>query len=54
VVIKITNPAHIGFANGVEYKKVLEELANNYGINTNNSTSFNHQSNGIINELHLG
>jgi hypothetical protein len=32
---------------------VFEELVNNYGIKKNNSTSFNPQSNGIIERVHL-
>jgi hypothetical protein len=38
---------YIEFYNGGEYKNVLEELVNNYGINKNNSTPLNPQSNGI-------
>jgi hypothetical protein len=46
-------PEYIGFDNGGEYKNVFEELVNNYGIKKNNSTSFNPQSNGIKERVHL-
>jgi hypothetical protein len=46
-------PEYIGFDNGGKYKKMFEELVNNYGIKKNNSTPFNPQSNGIIGRVHL-
>jgi hypothetical protein len=46
-------PEYIGFDNGGEYKNVLLELVNNYGIKKNNSIPFNPQSNGIIERVHL-
>jgi hypothetical protein len=46
-------PEYTGFDNGGEYKNVFEELVNNYGIKKKNSTPFNHQSNGIIERVHL-
>jgi hypothetical protein len=46
-------PEYIGFDNGGEYKKLFEESVNNYGIRRKNSTSFNPQSNGIIERVHL-
>jgi hypothetical protein len=46
-------PEYIEFDNGGESKNVFEELVNNYGIKKKNSTSFNPQSNGIIERVHL-
>jgi hypothetical protein len=46
-------PDYIGFDNRGEYKKIFEELVNNYDIKKNNSTPFNTQSNGIIEIVHL-
>jgi hypothetical protein len=46
-------PEYIGFDNGGEYKNVLEELVNNYGIKKKNSTPFNPQYNGIIERVRL-
>jgi hypothetical protein len=46
-------PEYIGFDNGGELKNVFEELVNNYGIKKKNSTTFNPQSNGIIERVHL-
>jgi hypothetical protein len=41
-------PEYIGFDNGGEYKHVLEELVNSYGIKKKNSTPSNPQYNGIF------
>jgi hypothetical protein len=46
-------PEYIGFDNWGEYKKVFEEIVNNYGIKKKNSKPFNPQSNGIIERVHL-
>jgi ABC-type proline/glycine betaine transport system substrate-binding protein len=46
-------PKYIGFDNGGEYKKIFEELVNSYGIKKKDSTSFNPQSNGIVERVHL-
>jgi hypothetical protein len=46
-------PEYIGFDNGEEYKKIFEELVDNYGIKKKNSTRFNPQSNGIVESVLL-
>jgi hypothetical protein len=48
IITRYPRPEYIGFDNGGEYKNVFGELVNNYGINKNNSTPLNPQSNGII------
>jgi hypothetical protein len=48
-----TQDLYIGFDNGGELNKMFGELINNCGINKNNSTPFNPQSDGIIERVHL-
>lgn len=45
-------PQYIGFDNGNEYKKVFRTMCNNYGIKPKTSTTYNTQSNGIIEHIH--
>ena len=45
-------PQYIGFDNGNEYKKVFKQMCINYGIKGKNSTTYNPQSNGIIERVH--
>lgn len=42
----------IGFDNGNEYRGVFAEMCNNYGIKKKISTTYNPQSNGIIERVH--
>jgi hypothetical protein len=44
---------YIGFDNEEEYKQLFKKLVNNCGINKNNSTPFNPQSNGIVEKVNL-
>ena len=46
-------PQFIGFDNGSEYKGVFKELCTNYGIQPKLSLSYNPQSNGIVERVHL-
>jgi transposase InsO family protein len=46
-------PEYIGFDNGKEYKKMFKQLINNYGIKPKPITTYNPQSNGIIERVHL-
>ena len=46
-------PAEIGFDNGTEYKGVFKELCANYGMKPKLSTTYNPQSNGIVERVHL-
>ena len=45
-------PQYIGFDNGKEYKKVFKEMVRNYGMTGKPSTTYNPQSNGIIERVH--
>ena len=45
-------PQFIGFDNGNEYKNVFREMCTNYGIKPKPSTTYNPQSNGIIERVH--
>ncbi len=45
-------PQYIGFDNGNENKAVFTELCANMGIKTKPSTTYNPQSNGIIERVH--
>ena len=46
-------PQFIGFDNGSEYKNLFRELCANYGLKPKPSTTYNPQSNGIIERVHL-
>ena len=45
-------PQFIGFDNGNEYKNVFREMCLNYGVKPKPSTTYNPQSNGIIERVH--
>jgi len=45
-------PQYIGYDNGGEFKDVFGHMCTNYGIKGKPSTSFNPQSNGIIERVH--
>jgi hypothetical protein len=45
-------PQYIGYDNGSEFKAQFKEMCNNYGIREKPSTSYNPQSNGIIERVH--
>ena len=45
-------PQYIGFNNGKEYKKTFKEMTFNYGLTPKPSTTYNPQSNGIIERVH--
>jgi transposase InsO family protein len=45
-------PQYIGFDQGNEYKSVFAEMCDNYGITKKISTTYNPQSNGIIERVH--
>ena len=45
-------PQYIGYDNGSEFKAQFKEMCNNYGIKEKPSTSYNPQSNGIIERVH--
>ena len=45
-------PQYMGFDNGSEFKKVFTEMCQNYGIKKKPSTTYNPQSNGIIERVH--
>jgi len=42
----------IGFDNGSEYKQVFKDMCNNYNMKQKASTTYNPQSNGIIERVH--
>jgi hypothetical protein len=46
------HPQYIGYDNGNEYKNVFKEMCLNYGIKGKKSTTYNPQSNGIIEHVH--
>ena len=45
-------PEYIGYDNGSEFKKMFAQLVTNYGLKPKPSTSYNPQSNGIIERIH--
>jgi transposase InsO family protein len=45
-------PQFIGFDNGSEYKNVFSAMCENYGMEKKLSTSYNPQSNGIVERVH--
>jgi transposase InsO family protein len=45
-------PQYIGYDNGSEFKKVFEQMRKNYGMKAKASTSYNPQSNGIVERVH--
>ena len=45
-------PQFIGFDNGSEYKQVFKEMCKNYDMKMKPSTTYNPQSNGIIERVH--
>jgi transposase InsO family protein len=45
-------PQYIGFDNGSEFKAQFQETCDNYGIKAKTTTSYNPQSNGIIERVH--
>jgi hypothetical protein len=45
-------PQFIGFDNGSEFKAQFQETCDNYGIKAKPTTSYNPQSNGIIERVH--
>jgi hypothetical protein len=45
-------PEFIGFDNGKEYKKFFKQLINNYGLKPKPTTTYNPQSNGIVERVH--
>jgi hypothetical protein len=51
-IARYPRPQYIGFDNGSENKAVFKELCDNMGIKTKPSTTYNPQSNGIIERVH--
>jgi transposase InsO family protein len=45
-------PEYIGFDNGNEFKSVFEQMTKNYGLKIKIGTSYNPQSNGVIERVH--
>ena len=45
-------PQYIGYDNGSEFKAQFKEMCDNYGIKDKPSTTYNPQSNGIIERVH--
>jgi hypothetical protein len=45
-------PENIGFDNGREFKAMFEQMTKNYGLKTKTGTSYNPQSNGVIERVH--
>ena len=45
-------PQYIGYDNGKEYKRFFREMIANYGIKGKTTTTYNPQSNGIIERVH--
>ena len=45
-------PEYIGFDNGREFKSVFGQMTKNYGLKTKTGTSYNPQSNGVIERVH--
>ena len=45
-------PQYIGYDNGKEYKRFFREMIANYGIKGKTTTTYNPQSNGIIEQVH--
>ena len=45
-------PQYIGFDNGSEFKAQFKQMCDNYGIKDKPSSSYNPQSNGIIERVH--
>jgi transposase InsO family protein len=45
-------PEYIGFDNGREFKLVFEQMTKNYGLKAKTGTSYNPQSNGVIERVH--
>jgi transposase InsO family protein len=45
-------PEYIGFDNGSEFKSVFMQMTRNYGLETRTETSYNPQSNGVIERIH--
>jgi hypothetical protein len=45
-------PEYIGFDNGREFKAMFEQMTKNYGLKTKTGTSYNPQSNGVIERVH--
>jgi hypothetical protein len=43
---------NIGFDNGREFKAMFEQMTKNYGLKTKTGTSYNPQSNGVIERVH--
>jgi transposase InsO family protein len=51
-LMRYPRPQYIGYDNGNEYKNVFKEMCLNYGIKGKTSTTYNPQSNGIIERVH--
>ena len=49
---KYPRPRYIGFDNGGEFKKEFIETVENYGLKAKPTSSYNPQSNGIIERVH--
>ena len=45
-------PQYLGYDNGSEYNKEFEEMRKNYGMDRKQSTAYNPQSNGMIEQVH--
>jgi transposase InsO family protein len=45
-------PQYIGYDNGSEFKAQFKQMCDNYGMKDKPSTSYNPQSNGIIERVH--
>jgi hypothetical protein len=45
-------PQYIGYDNGKEFKSIFKQMCENYGITGKPSTTYNPQSNGIIERVH--
>jgi transposase InsO family protein len=45
-------PEIIGFDGGSEFKNVFEEMRKNYGMKKQITTTYNPQTNGIIERVH--
>ena len=45
-------PQHIGYDNGSKFKAQYKQMCDNYGIKAKPSSSYNPQSNGIIEQVH--
>ena len=51
-IARYPRPQYIGFDNGSEYKAEFKELCDNIGIKTKPSSTYNPQSNGIVERVH--